>query len=115
MNENQNCIFCKLINKQIPCNVVLENEDFIVINDINPKAKTHLLIIPKKHSQDLNQFIQLDKNYNQYFEIIKILSESLEENHYKIKINTGSKSGQEVFHFHTHFISSSALKSTVAE
>jgi len=44
-----NCIFCKIVNKEIPATVVYEDENYIAFNDINPKMKTHILIIPKKH------------------------------------------------------------------
>ena len=43
------CIFCKIINKEIGTEFVYEDEDFVVFSDINPKAKTHLLVVPRKH------------------------------------------------------------------
>jgi len=48
------CIFCKIVNGEIPSNKVLENDEFLAFYDINPQAKTHILIIPKKHFDSFN-------------------------------------------------------------
>ena len=56
----EECIFCKIINKEIPTNIIEEDEDVIVIKDISPKAPTHLLIIPKKHIRTLNDLEDFD-------------------------------------------------------
>lgn len=106
---NNSCIFCKIINKEINSVVVKETKNFIVINDINPQNTTHLLIIPKKHSQDLNEFIDNNEYFSEYMQLVRELSISLKSPHYKVQINTGKKEGQIIFHFHTHFISSSKL------
>ena len=55
------CLFCKIINKEIPVNPLYEDDDFIVINDINPKAKIHLLFIPKRHIETINDLKNEDR------------------------------------------------------
>lgn len=108
----KDCIFCQIANKVIPAEFIHESDSYFAIKDINPKSKTHILIIPKQHFSDSNT---LPSSFgNELFEFIAKLGTKLNQNHYKIQINTGSESGQEVFHFHAHFISSSALKSTTA-
>jgi histidine triad (HIT) family protein len=61
-----NCIFCKIVNKEIPATVVYEDENYLAFNDINPKAKVHILIIPKKH---IERFDKIDNQED--LEVVK--------------------------------------------
>lgn len=106
------CIFCKIINQEIQADIVLENSDYIVIQDIHPKAPTHLLIIPKTHSDGLHDFNTTPAAALLLLDTIKTLNSRLENPSFKIQINNGTAAGQEVFHLHIHFTSSSKLKST---
>jgi histidine triad (HIT) family protein len=56
------CIFCKIINKEISSNFIFEDEDIIVINDLHPKSRIHMLIIPKKHIPTISELEDLDQN-----------------------------------------------------
>ena len=56
------CIFCKIVKKEIPAEIVYEDEDIIAFNDINPKAPLHILLIPKKHIADLTKLTENDKD-----------------------------------------------------
>lgn len=101
------CIFCKIINKEINSNIVLENENIIGFNDINPVAPIHVLFVPKKH---------IDRLYHAELEDISLLGElifsakeyatkiGLNESGYRLVINTGKDAGQAVFHLHLHLI-----------
>jgi histidine triad (HIT) family protein len=109
---NTTCLFCRIINKEIPASIILESEEIIVFKDINPKDNTHLLVVPKNHTNDLNTFSADTIDAKAIFEAFKDLGKLLKDNHYKIQVNNGSKSGQEILHLHFHFISSSKLKST---
>jgi histidine triad (HIT) family protein len=56
------CIFCKIINKEISSDFIFEDEDIIVINDLHPKSRIHMLIIPKKHIPTISELEDLDQN-----------------------------------------------------
>lgn len=100
------CIFCKIISGQIQSKKILENDDIIVINDIAPKATVHLLIIPKKHIQDIQSLGEHDsKIAERIFNAAKELSKSVPNaSDFKFVINSGKGAGQKVFHLHAHFL-----------
>ncbi|MBR1908336.1 HIT domain-containing protein [bacterium] len=98
------CIFCKIANKEIPSEFIYENDYIFVIRDINPKAPTHLLVITKEHFANLNE-INDEKILTEIFKGIKEVCSKLNIKEYKTLINTGKSAGQEVFHFHAHILS----------
>ncbi|MCS7227383.1 MAG: histidine triad nucleotide-binding protein [Endomicrobia bacterium] len=105
---NRECIFCKIINKEIKSEIVFENENIIVFKDINPQAPLHLLIVPKKHISSLNEIDDDNKSIiAEVFMTAKIIATQLgvENEGYRIVVNTGKNAGQEVFHIHFHFLS----------
>ncbi len=97
------CVFCKILNKQIPSKFVYEDEYCFAINDINPKAKTHILVIPKEHIVSLNEVkdFELVKNL---FVAIKNITKEQNIPAFKTHINTGRAAGQEVDHLHIHIL-----------
>jgi len=109
MNYDKENIFAKILNGQIPCDKVFENNYVLSFKDINPKAKTHLLIIPKEPFIDISDFLQnADGHYQNHFwksvdEIINNLG--LRDKGFQIKTHKGKEGGQEVFHFHLHLLS----------
>ena len=100
------CLLCKIIKKQIPSSIIYEDDNIIVINDINPKAPIHHLIIPKKHIVDIRGLTEHDaKLIWNMFKIIKDLSRTLPEPQaFNLISNNGAASGQSVFHMHWHFL-----------
>ena len=108
MNYDKENIFAKILNGEIPCDKVFENDYVLSFKDINPKAKTHLLIIPKEPFIDISDFLQnADKLYQSKFwesvdEIISNLG--LRDKGFQIKTHKGKDGGQEVFHFHLHLL-----------
>ncbi len=103
----KNCIFCKIINKEIPADVVFENNKVIVFKDINPKSPIHLLIVPKKHIPSINDIEEKDiQIIGELFFIAKKVAEEVGVNNkgYKLVINVGEGGGQEVFHIHLHLL-----------
>ena len=98
------CIFCRILNKEIPSKFVYEDDICFAINDINPKAKKHILVIPKVHVESLNEVEDFDLIKGLFCAIKKITTqENITD--FKTLINTGSKAGQEVFHLHIHILS----------
>lgn len=102
------CIFCKIANKEIPSNLVFENENIVAFNDINPCAPVHILVIPKKHVESLNELE--DKNLMaELLSGVKEVTKKLNIKDFRTVINTGKGAGQEVFHIHLHIISGRPL------
>lgn len=100
-------IFTKIIQREIPADIIYEQEDIIVIRDIQPQAKTHLLIIPKKEIPTIND-ISLEDNVVLWnmFQVAKKVAANLGISEgYKLHINVWEKWGQEVMHIHMHVLS----------
>jgi histidine triad (HIT) family protein len=100
-----NCIFCKIIEKQIPSNIVYENDNCIAFKDIHPKADVHILVIPKKHIVsllDIDDSMQME--LGQLMLNVSKVAKQLKLDGYKVNINNGIKGGQEIFHLHVHLL-----------
>lgn len=101
---HEKTIFEKIVDGELPCNKVLENEEFLAFHDINPKAPIHILIIPKKHFKDFQEFDpDLMAKMTSFIQELAILLE-LDKKGYKLLTNCGKSSGQEVFHLHFHML-----------
>lgn len=101
------CLFCKIVNKEIPAKVVLENEHAIAFHDVNPVAPTHLLVIPKKHIVSMHDVAPADTALlGEVFMLARNAAESLalHEKGYRIAVNNGENAGQSVFHLHVHVL-----------
>ena len=102
-----NCIFCKIINKEIPSEIVYEDDKVLAFKDINPVAPVHILVIPKKHICCANAITQEDEQLigHVLYACGKIASGIKEcENGYRIINNCGDDAGQTVKHLHFHII-----------
>ena len=100
-------IFEKIILREIPANIHFEDQDVIVIDDINPVAPIHLLIIPKKRIKTLNDISEEDSNLiGRLFQIAKQMAKKLniDESGYRTIFNCNNDGGQTVFHIHLHLI-----------
>ncbi len=105
------CLFCKIVNKQIPANIVYENEQVLVFNDINPKADVHLLMIPKVHIESLDEIKpEHDALMAHMLHLLpKIAKEHNLDSGFRTIINTGRGGGQVVFHLHIHLLGGANL------
>ncbi len=101
LKMNNDCIFCKIINKEIPSNFIFENDKVIAFNDLNPQAPVHFLVIPKKHYSSLND-IDSKEAFADIFSAIPKITKKLGIKEYRTVINTGKSAGQTVFHIHVH-------------
>jgi histidine triad (HIT) family protein len=105
---DSNCLFCKIINKQIPVSPVYEDANTIVIKDINPQAPVHLLALPRKHYSGVHEVNAADnKLFEQLFKSISkvVEQEKLANAGYRLVVNYGEKAGQTVSHIHVHILS----------
>lgn len=100
-------IFTKIINREIKSEIIYEQDNIIVIKDINPKAKTHLLIIPKKEIPTINDLQDEDKNLiAEMFFVAKKIAKELKINEwYQLNFNVWALGWQEVMHIHLHLLS----------
>ncbi len=104
------CLFCKIIKKEIPSNIILENDNYLAFHDINPKAPIHILAIPKTHIESFND-VTAEIMFGMTSFIQEITKEvNIENNGYRIITNIGSDGGQEVAHLHFHILGGAKLK-----
>jgi histidine triad (HIT) family protein len=107
MVYDKDCIFAKIIAREIPANIVYETNTILAFEDINPKAPTHILIIPKfevatindlepEHAQVLGEMILAAKEI--------AIEQGISENGYRLVFNTLEDAGQEVYHIHMHML-----------
>ncbi len=105
----EDCIFCKIANKEIPASLVYEDEYTVAFNDLSPKAPVHILVIPKKHYASLNE-LDDEKIMSALLTAVKNVVQKLGITEYRTVINTGESAGQTVFHLHIHVLSGRPLK-----
>lgn len=107
------CIFCKIINKDIAAKIVFEDENYICFHDINPAAEVHVLIVPKKHIKSVDELEISDKELiGQLLLTAKKVAEILNISQigYKLVCNVGSGGGQVVEHLHLHVLSGKNIR-----
>ncbi|WP_201353511.1 histidine triad nucleotide-binding protein [Hydrogenimonas urashimensis] len=106
------CIFCKIVDGEIPANKVLENEEFLAFHDINPIAPIHILIIPKVHVENF-QSVSPELMAKMTPFIQQVAAElCLDKSGYRLVVNNGKDGGQEVPHLHFHLLGGARLKWT---
>ena len=100
------CIFCKIIKKEIPADVIAENDNFLAVKDINPKAPVHNLVIPKDHIPSVNHLEE--KEAKMIGEMILFSKEVADKSGiakgYKLVFNVGRDGGQLIDHIHLHVL-----------
>ncbi len=99
-------VFSRIIDREIPAEIIAENEHVVVIRDINPKAPIHLLIIPRKEVRDIQSLSVHDLALGgAIFAMAQELSRMIPgAEEFRLQINSGYKAGQRVFHLHAHFL-----------
>ena len=107
------CIFCKIIKKEVTAQIVFESEFVTAFNDINPHAPLHFLIIPNIHIATLND---AKPEHSKFLSEILLAANVLAtqnnvlENSYRLVFNTNKLACQSVFHIHAHFLANRAFK-----
>ena len=108
----EDCIFCKIRLGELPSTKLYEDEDFMIIKDINPQAKIHLIAIPKEHAPYIDMLTK--EGSERLGDIIGKISHMQEElgltNGYRLIINQGEDAGQTVGHIHIHILGGEKLK-----
>ncbi|MDD5145140.1 MAG: histidine triad nucleotide-binding protein [Candidatus Pacebacteria bacterium] len=107
-----NCIFCKIIKKEVKSDLVYEDEEVIGFNDIYPKSPVHILVVPKKHIQSVNVLKDEDKELiGKMVLVARDLAKerNIFETGYRLTFNTGKDAGQTVDHIHLHLMGGKKL------
>jgi len=102
----ESCLFCKIAKGEVGSVKVFENENIFAFNDINPKAKIHILIIPKNHIESIKHLQQTDiKLAGEILLVAKEIADVKNMSGYKLIFNVGREGGQDVSHLHVHLLS----------
>ncbi|KAK5649502.1 hypothetical protein RI129_000531 [Pyrocoelia pectoralis] len=104
-NKNESTIFDKIIQKQIPADIIYEDDHCLAFNDVNPQAPTHFLVIPKKRIPLLDASEECDKDLlGTLMLTAKKLAQERLPNGYRLVINNGADGCQSVYHLHIHIL-----------
>ncbi|NLZ54635.1 MAG: histidine triad nucleotide-binding protein [Thermoanaerobacteraceae bacterium] len=101
------CVFCKIISKEVPAKVAYEDDQVIAFHDVNPQAPIHLLIVPKEHIASIMEINE--KNSTLLKDIARVAQNLVRENNidkkgFRLVVNTGEEGGQTVNHLHFHLL-----------
>ena len=104
---SDNCLFCKIIKREIPASIVYEDDRVLAFNDINPQAPTHVLVVPKKHIATLNDLAAGDDQI--VGEVVRraaaiAADRGISAGGFRTVFNTNKEAGQTVFHIHLHLL-----------
>ena len=106
------CIFCKIINREIPSDIVYEDEEVLAFKDINPQMPIHILVIPKKHIESIIDLkIQDETLVGRIFIAIKNIAKDIgiDKTGFRVISNCGENAGQTVKHLHFHILAGEKL------
>ncbi len=112
MSSEANCLFCRIVRKEIPAKILHEDDRCIAFHDINPQAPVHFLVIPKKHIVSLAELDPSDSELAAYLlQQVRLLAEKtgIAANGYRVVNNIRENGGQTVFHLHFHVLGGRAL------
>jgi histidine triad (HIT) family protein len=107
------CLFCKIVRREIPASIVYEDERLLAFNDINPQAPTHVLVVPKRHIATLNDLSPEDDQL--VGEVVRRAAtiakdRDLADGGFRTVFNTNRGAGQTVFHIHLHLLGGRSMK-----
>jgi histidine triad (HIT) family protein len=107
MMADDDCLFCKIIDGEIPAELIHQDERCVAIRDINPQAPTHVLVVPREHMESLDEASVRDEALLGH--LLRVAArianaEGAGESGYRTVINTGTGAGQSVFHLHVHVL-----------
>ncbi len=103
-NLSSDCIFCKIVKKELSTKIIFENEDCVAFNDIKPVSPTHILVIPKVHIKNLWETDDADLLGKLLLAVKEIAKQNNLNEGFRTVINTGDNGGQTVYHLHLHIL-----------
>lgn len=112
----EGCVFCRIVSGDIPSDTVFENEEIVAFRDAHPVAPTHVLVVPRRHIESVNELSMEDAPLlGRMLLAAKHIAaqEGVSDSGYRLVINTGPDSGQAVAHLHLHVIGGRSLKDRI--
>jgi histidine triad (HIT) family protein len=109
VDQDPNCIFCKIIAKQIPSKMIKESDEYVVLRDINPQAPTHALVVPKQHLANVGSVGDAALLGRLFQAACTLAKDEGLGNGYRLVTNTGDDGGQTVNHLHIHLLGGRAM------
>lgn len=109
----KDCLFCRIVNKELPAKIVHEDEQAIAFEDINPQAPTHILIVPRKHIAGLNEAAAEDAALLGQLHLLAAelaRQRGIAESGYRVVLNNGRGAGQSIFHLHLHLLGGRGMR-----
>ena len=105
-NTDPNCIFCKIVRREIAANEVLRDDDVVAFHDLNPQAPAHVLVVPTEHAAHLSEFVAAgdDKRAARLLSAASELGRRFGTDGYRVVMNEGPDGGQTVHHLHAHVL-----------
>ncbi len=107
------CLFCKIVTGEMSTDFVYEDDEFVAFRDINPQAPTHVLVIPRRHIETLNDLEPVDGDVaGKLMLAAKTIAaqEGIAEDGYRVVINCNAGGGQAVYHIHLHLLGGRQMK-----
>ena len=109
-DRDPDCLFCRIVAGEIPSDVVFDNDQVVVFRDVNPKAPTHVLAVPRRHIASAANLSDGDGDLlAALFGALRNVAEEAGLRGYRILTNVGAESGQSVFHLHFHLLGGRAM------
>jgi histidine triad (HIT) family protein len=109
----KDCLFCRIVTKEIPAEIVFENNKLLAFKDIDPQSPVHILIIPKEHITTINDLHDNHKELigDMLLTAKRLASEyNIAEDGYRTVLNCNKKGGQAVYHIHLHLLGGRQMK-----
>ncbi len=112
MSFEPTCIFCKIVRGEIPAAEVARDADALVFRDVNPKAPTHLLVVPTRHVTNLGDFATKAEPHEigKLFALAAKYGREASPGGYRVVVNEGADAGQTVFHLHLHVLAGRPMR-----
>jgi histidine triad (HIT) family protein len=107
------CIFCRIVARQLPSTIVHDGGDLLAFRDIDPKAPTHILIVPRRHIQSVNELVEADAGMVGQMVLLAgsiAKREGIDATGYRLVMNTGAEAGQSVPHLHLHVLGGRGMR-----
>jgi len=101
--DQENCIFCKIIDRKMASKIVSEDDCYLAIRDINPQAPVHILVMPKTHVPSVAEF-EDSLQLGELFQAACAVAKNEQLSSFRLVVNTGEQAGQTVYHLHIHVL-----------
>ncbi|KFI65932.1 histidine triad nucleotide-binding protein [Bifidobacterium cuniculi] len=108
--KDTECLFCKIVDCEVPSEKVYEDATTYAFKDINPKAKVHVLVVPREHYRNVDELAKADAQLLAHMvEVAQTIADREYDGAYRLIFNTGEEAGQTVFHVHAHVLTGEPL------